>query len=78
MMKLVMLYRILNHLVRMESSSLTKSTNRTCSHSLRLTQPFARIEMYVANINLLHNLLNHVYVPYTPTQEVCTLFLIII
>ena len=45
-MKPVMLYRILNHLVKMESVSLIISTTRTRGHSYRLTQPFARTDMY--------------------------------
>ena len=46
MLKLVMLYRILYHFVKMESPGLTHSATRTQGHSLRLTQPFARTDIY--------------------------------
>ena len=48
MLKLIMLYRILHHFVKVESPglTLTHSTTRTRSHSLHLTQPFARTDTY--------------------------------
>ena len=61
MLKLVMLYRILYHFVKMESPGLTHFTTRTRGHSLRLTRPFARTDIYFysfypSSIRLWNNL----------------------
>ena len=61
MLKLVMLYRILYHFVKMESPGLTHFTTTTRDHSLRLTQPFARTDTYFysfypSSIRLWNNL----------------------
>ena len=61
MLKLVMLYRILYHFVKMESPGLTHFTTRTRGHSLCLTQPFARTDIYFhsfypSSIRLWNNL----------------------
>ena len=61
MLKLVMLYHILYHFVKMESPGLTHFTTRTHGNSLRLTQPFARTDTYFysfypSSIRLWNNL----------------------
>ena len=61
MLKLIMLYCILYHFVKMKSPGLTHFTTRTHGHSLHLTQPFARTDTYFysfypSSIRLWNNL----------------------